>query len=207
MIHIYGTSHVSEDSMELINEKIEQHDPDIVALELDMTRLDALLNGYDSTEGSPVFLKLVKKFQDFIGEKTGVMPGEEMLYAYRKSIAEGREVALIDQDIRFTVDRLKEVSRKEKVRAVMESGLGFLVPGDSFDVSEIPDEQLIQELLDELEDRYPGLYRVLVVERNQVMAEYLRSLEEQEPDAEIVAFVGAAHRKDLVEMMEVEGGR
>lgn len=187
--------------MELINEKLEEHDPDIVALELDLTRLNALLNGETSTKGGPMFLKLVKKFQDFIGSKTGVMPGEEMLYAYRKAIAENREVALIDRDIQATVQRLEQVSRKEKFQAVAEAGVGFLLPG-RFDVSEIPGDEKIDQLLQELEHRYPGLYQVLVEERNQVMADYLQNLQEEEPDAEIVAFVGAAHRKALEERLE-----
>jgi pheromone shutdown protein TraB len=203
LIHVYGTSHVSGDSMEVINEKLEEHDPDIVALELDLGRLNALLNGKTSAQGGPVFLKLVKKFQDFIGSRTGVMPGEEMLYAYRKSIAENREVALIDQDIRATINRLETVSKKEKIRAMAEAGAAFLLPG-KFDASEIPEEEMIQKLLDEMEKRYPGLYRVFLEERNQVMADYLRNLQKEEPDAEIVAFVGAAHRKDLEDRLKVE---
>ncbi|MFB6147252.1 MAG: TraB/GumN family protein, partial [Candidatus Nanohaloarchaea archaeon] len=140
-------------------------------------------------------------FQDFIGSKTGVMPGEEMLYAYRKSVAENREVALIDRDIRATVDRLGDVSRKEKFRALLEAGIGLL-KGDEFEVSEIPEEELVDEILYELEQKFPGLHQVLVEERNQVMAGFLENLQEGEPDAEIVAFVGAAHRKEVQEMVE-----
>lgn len=203
MVYIYGTSHVSEDSFELIDEKIEEHDPDIVAVELDPVRLEALLTGKDRESGGPLFLRLVKKFQEYIGSKTGVMPGQEMLYAYRKSIAEGREVALIDQDIRITVNRIGKVRRKEKVRAVFDSVIGFFV-SEQFDISKIPEEEMINELLGELEKRYPGLYHVLVEERDHVMTEYLRQLERNDPDAEIVAFVGAAHRESIEELLEKE---
>lgn len=202
LIHVYGTSHVSEDSIELINEKLEQHDPDIVALELDMVRLNSLLNGNDRS-GGPIFLRLVKKFQEYIGTKTGVMPGEEMLYAYRKAVAEGQDVALIDQNIRTTIDRLDTVSRKEKVRALLEAGLGFFSE-QRFDVSKIPEEEIIDQLLKELEHKFPGLYRVFVEERNRVMAEYLKNLQREEPEAEIVAFVGAAHRKELEEILDTK---
>lgn len=199
-MHIYGTSHVSKESLELIEEKLEAHDPDIVALELDPIRLNALLTGDDTNDG-PLFLKLVKKFQESVGSKTGVMPGDEMLYAYRKSVEDGREVALIDQDIRITVDRLKHVSRKEKARAVIEAVGGLLMPG-RFDIHSIPEDQLINQLLEELEDRFPQLHRVLVEERNRVMADYLKSLKANNPDSEIVAFVGAGHRQKLEEMLE-----
>lgn len=200
MIHVYGTSHVSEESLDLIDEKLEEHNPDIVALELDLVRLNALL-GDETRNGGPVFLRLVKKFQDYIGSKTGVMPGEEMLYAYEKSMQEGREVALIDQDIRITIDRLKQAPRKEKVMAVLETLAGFLMPG-KFDIHSIPEEELIKQLLGELQKRFPCLYQVLVTERNHVMAEHLESLQEDDPEAEIVAFVGAAHRNSIRELLE-----
>ncbi len=204
MPHIYGTSHVSEESLKLIDRAIEEHDPDIVAIELDPLRLNSLVTG-EEYGGGPVFLKIVKKFQDYIGSKTGVMPGEEMLYAYEKSMQEDREVALIDQDIRITIERVKQVSRKEKVKAFAETVVGLLIPGAAkFDVSRIPDEEMIQELLQEVRERYPELYQVLVEERDRVMADYLQQLQEDEPDAEIVAFVGAAHKKSVEELLETE---
>ncbi|MFB6292163.1 MAG: TraB domain-containing protein [Candidatus Nanohaloarchaea archaeon] len=200
MIHVYGTSHVSEDSLELIDQKIDEHDPEIVALELDMLRLEALLRG-DRPSSGPVFLWLMKKFQDFVGSKTGVMPGDEMLHAFQRSMEENREVALIDQDIRITVDRLGDVSRKEKVKAAF-SLLGGLFLGGSFDLSSIPGEDQVETVLDEFRDEYPGLYSVLVADRDQVMAEALEQLESENPDADIVAFVGAGHERKLQERLQ-----
>ena len=118
MIYVYGTSHVSEQSLELVKEKIEEHDPEIVALELDFMRLNALLNGKRDSSG-PIFIKLIQKFQNSIGRKTGVMPGEEMLYGYKKAVEEDRDIALIDQDVRETIKKLKDVRRTEKVKAVI----------------------------------------------------------------------------------------
>jgi len=59
MIHVYGTSHVSHESLDLIQEKIEEHDPDTVALELDFMRLNALLND-ESQRGGPIFIRIIK---------------------------------------------------------------------------------------------------------------------------------------------------
>lgn len=199
LIHVYGTSHVSGESIELIDEKIEEHDPDVVALELDLTRLEALVNE-ETEKGGPLFIRLIRRFQESIGSKTGVMPGEEMLYAYHKALSEERDVILIDQDIQITVNRLMEIPRKEKFRAVLSIFLGFLT-GKGFDFSEIPDEKLIDRLLEELKDDFPSIYRVLVEERNMVMTESLRSVQEENPEEDIVAFVGAAHRKELEKML------
>lgn len=166
-------------------------------------RLQSLLNGKKRDSKGPVFLKIVKKFQDYIGSKTGVMPGEEMKYAYMKSMNGNREVYLIDQDIRVTVKRLGRIPRKEKVKAF--ASLLFAFFGSSkFDIYSIPEEDVIEKLLTELEHELPYLYNVLVEERNMIMARSLQKLQEENPEADIVAFVGAAHRKGMLQLLDTE---
>lgn len=201
MIHVYGTSHVSHESLDLIEEKIQEHDPDTVALELDLMRLNALMNDTETQRGGPIFIRLIKKFQDMIGSKTGVMPGEEMLYAYQTAVNEGRDVALIDQEITETIKKIKEVRRVEKARAISQLLLGLVYPG-GFDVSKIPEDSFIDELLEEFKFKFPELHGVLVEERNQHMIAALRKLQEQNPDQNIVAFVGAAHQKEIQEELD-----
>ncbi|MFB6192717.1 MAG: TraB domain-containing protein [Candidatus Nanohaloarchaea archaeon] len=197
MIHVYGTSHVSHESIEKIDSAIEDHDPDIVALELDPLRLQALKSGErDSKNDGSLFIRLLRRFQNRVGSKTGLMPGQEMLYAYHKALGEDRDVVLIDQDIRITMSELKKVRRKEKVKAGASLLAGLVLPG-SLDLSRIPDDRLVQQMSRELEDRYPGLYRVLLEDRNMMMTESLKHVQRDNPDSDIVAFVGAAHRKHL----------
>ena len=199
MIHVYGTSHVSHESIDRINEAIEKHDPEIVALELDPIRLQALKSGdQNSSEGGPLFIRLLRKFQNKIGSRTGLMPGQEMLYAYHKSLGEDRDVVLIDQDIRITMQKLKSVRRKEKVKAGLSLVAGFLIPG-GVDVSNIPDEKMIQQMSAEMKNSYPGLHSVLLDDRNAVMTDSLKQVQRNNPDSDVVAFVGAAHRKHLEE--------
>lgn len=200
MIYVYGTSHVSHESLELIKEKIDEHDPDTVALELDLMRLNALVNDSSQSSG-PMFVRIIKKFQDMVGSKTGVMPGEEMLYAYHTAVEDGRDVALIDQEITDTVEKLKQVRRPEKVKAVIHLVLGAFIPG-SFNVSDIPEEEFIDELLEEFRHKFPELHYVLVEDRNQHMVAALKQLKDEEPEKDIVAFVGAAHKKAIQEELD-----
>ena len=200
MIHVYGTSHVSHESLDLIKEKIEQHDPDTIALELDFMRLNALLND-ESRGGGPIFIRIIKKFQDMIGSKTGVMPGQEMLYAYQSAIDQGRDVALIDQEITDTITKIKSVRKVEKARAITQLIIGAVLPG-SFDVSEIPGEDFIEKLLEEFKFKFPELHYVLVEERNQHMIAALKQLQREEPNKDIVAFVGAAHQKEIQKQVD-----
>lgn len=200
MVSVYGTSHVSEESMELIDRAIDEHQPDIVALELDMPRLESLLNEESGKQGS-IFMKLLKKFQQRIGRKTGVMPGEEMLYAYQRCADDEMELALIDQDIRVTLGRLKRVPAKEKVKAAF-SLVFSIFASKKMDLSEIPEDETIDMLLEEAKDQYPEIYRVLVQERNLYMAKALKQLEEENPDKEVVAFVGAGHKEAIRALLD-----
>lgn len=200
MIHVYGTSHVSKQSIKLIEDKIDEKDPDIVALELDKLRLHSLLSDTERN-GGPLFLKLIKKFQDHIGSKTGVMPGEEMKYAYQKSVQDNREVYLIDQDIRLTMKKIQEIPRREKVKAGFSLISSFFI-GQRFNLSKIPEEEVIEQMIEQFKDQLPYLYEILLVERNYIMAESLRKIQMKNPDSTIVAFVGAAHKKGIEEQLQ-----
>ena len=199
MIYVYGTSHVSEESFDVIDDAVERHDPEVVALELDHLRLNSILSDEDQDSG-PVFARLIKYFQNRVGAKTGVMPGEEMEYAYDKAIEENRNIALVDQDIRVTIQRLKGVRRKEKVKAGISILVGFLGFGEKFDVSKIPDDEMISELVEEMQEQFPGLYRVLMDERNEFIVNALHRVDEQH-EGDVVAFLGAAHVEKVKEML------
>ena len=197
MIHIFGTSHVSQESLDLVEEKIEEINPEIVALELDVPRLNSLISDKDENRGGSLFVRVLQFFQQSIGKETGVMPGEEMLHAYRVAEKNDIEVALIDQDIRITFSKLKNVSFREKLKAGAQLLVGVIFPGNFEIAHEIPEEELIDQLLLEMEFKFPEMYDILVEQRNKHMIESLRKLE-KETDEDIVVFVGAAHRKAMV---------
>lgn len=205
MIRIYGTSHVSKDSLDVIEIAFE-NEPDIVALELDPPRLEALMFEGEGREDGSVFIQLLERFQKYIGGKTGLMPGEEMLYAYNRAIQENLDVALVDQDIRITVDRLKDVRRKEKVKAGFSVLAGVVLPvKEGFDIQRIPEEEKILEMVGQLQESFPGLYRVLMEERNIHIFESLARLQRDNPESDVAVFLGAAHRKPVAELLRGEG--
>lgn len=206
MIRIYGTSHVSKDSLDVIDHAFRS-DPDIIALELDPPRLEALMfDGQGRKEGS-VFIRLLERFQNYIGGKTGLMPGEEMLYAYNRGIQENLDIALVDQDVRITVQKLGEVRRKEKVKAAFSVLAGLVIPvgGKGFDIESIPEQDKISKLVEELEGSFPGIYRVLMEERNLHMARSISELKVENPGSDIAVFMGAAHREPVTELLRGEG--
>ena len=69
------------------------------------------------------------------------------------------------------------------------------------DLTKVPPAELVKKLLLVVKVRYPGIYRVLVEERNAVMARNLSRLREREPEARILAVVGAGHVEGITALL------
>ena len=70
-----------------------------------------------------------------------------------------------------------------------------------FDLRKVPDKKIIKKLIDKLKERYPNLYKVLIEERNKVIAHNLKKLMEQNPDKKILVILGAGHVDDVLELV------
>ena len=64
-------------------------------------------------------------------------------------------------------------------------------------MNKVPSNEIIKKMLDHVKKRYPNVYKVLVYERNLVMAKHLYSL--MGNYNHIVAVVGAGHGDDIIE--------
>ena len=92
-IFLVGTAHVSKESQILVKKVILETRPDILCIELDERRFDAItdpnrwqnLNIFDVIRKKQTFFLIAKLllagFQKKIGQKLGVRPGSEMLEA------------------------------------------------------------------------------------------------------------------------------
>lgn len=194
MIKIIGTSHVSQKSIEKIDEAFEEFDPDVVCLELDMGRLNALITGERESPDNLIY-SLLANFQKYIGSKTGVMPGEEMLHAYNRASNSGKEIYLIDRDIRETLQRLNAVRRKEKVKALMMLPLSIF--GAKFDYTEIPEAEMLDDMKEKFAEGFPEIYQAVLEERDIYMFKALEKVAEDNLGKDILVVVGAAHQKGL----------
>lgn len=200
MIDIRGTSHIAGEDLERIRREVEEKQPDVVALELDPARLDALLHDQQGGRPRNPFFLLMKAVQDLLGRRAGVAPGSDMLTALRAAESEGIDVALIDQDIGVTLERLKAVPLVEKIKFLGFLLLSpFLLRGLDIDLQQVPEQDIVDEMLLRLRIGFPGMYRVLVAERNETMAERLEMLERRY--GHVLAFVGAGHVEGVRERL------
>lgn len=220
---IIGTSHIAKQSLEEVENTITKQKPEIIALELDRRRFFALtheqkrkLKLTDITKiGFKGFLfNLIGAWiEEKLGKMVGVKPGSEMITAINQAKKLDLKIALIDQDIEITMKRLsKALTWKEKGRFVIDVIKSMIFKKSELkelgikeiDLTKVPPKALIKKLIKKVKQRYPNFYRVLVEERNQVMAKHLIQLMQQNPDKRILAIIGAGHEEEMLDLIKQE---
>ncbi|MDY6765693.1 MAG: TraB/GumN family protein [Halobacteria archaeon] len=210
-IVLVGTAHVSQKSVDEVRKTIEEENPDVVAVELDQRRYNAIkqkkpddLNPRDLLRGSAVFEILVywllSYIQNKLGEKFGVEPGADMVAAIES--AEDREipVALVDRDIRVTLQRFwAKMSLFEKFKFIgaLIAGLVGYGRGSTEDIhiDDITDADVVQIMMEEFREFSPRGAEALIDERDAYIASKLVSL--RSSGKKVVAVVGAGHKEGI----------
>ncbi len=215
MIYLIGTSHIAKESLEKVDKNISEKKPDLVAVELDLARLQGLMHKKKGKIRLPLFQKvivmLLQKMQDTLSKETGILPGQEMLDAVRHAKKAEARVALIDQRIDVTISKLmKAMGLKEKAKLMAYLIMGFLGIGASkmlpaekgIDLNKIPEDEFIEYAMEYMESIFPSIYKVLVSDRNWYMAHNLMKLSSSFDT--IIAVVGAGHVRGIKELLEKE---
>jgi len=212
-IIIVGTAHVSEKSIAEVNEVIEREKPDIVAVELDKPRFQALKGEEEVKEVNLKELLSGGKFYHFmlhwllayvqkkIGADTGVKPGAEMMAAIEQAEKSGAKIALIDRDIQVTLGRFwNRMSFFEKLKLFTSLvGASFGFGSEKIDIETVTNEDVVTQLIGELRKLAPSAAIVLIDERDAFMAKNLIDLANQ---GKVVAVVGAGHREGIQKYLD-----
>ena len=208
---IIGTAHVSQRSVDEVREVIDTVKPDVVCVELDKTRYDALTK--DSAfrdldvfkvvrEGRTLYLLAhlaLASYQRRIGASLGVKPGAELLAAVNAAKERDIPVELIDRDINITLKRTWSNLGLWK-RSMLLSSL--IVGWDDDDdakgepvtartVEDLKEPKALSEMLTELGKAVPQIKGPLIDERDQYLAS--KSIDAGAGKKKVVAVVGAAH--------------
>jgi len=140
-IHLVGTAHIWEQSVQEVRSVIEEVDPSVVAVELCARRFESLTDPekWDDTpltdlirdnKGYMLMAQVIlSTLQKELGAETGTAPGAEMLEAVRIAEERGAEVLLADRDITVTLKRAwSAMSSFERMGVVWDMMKGlFLV--------------------------------------------------------------------------------
>lgn len=208
-IILIGVGHILEKSVREVGEEIEREKPDVVAVELCESRYRALkgevgsISVRSALNTRSIFLIisqwLLARVQRKIGRDFGVEPGSEMLAAIRKAEEIGCEVALVDRDIRITIQRFwKKMKFPEKMKMIGSmvfalTGIGPKMKKNEKKIERITDDDIVSELLKELREFSPGAATALLDERDAYIAGRLLEIAKVSSDQKIVAVVGAGH--------------
>ena len=206
---IVGTSHIAESSLKEIEFVFNKENPDLIAVELDQQRLYALLSNQKPNYPLSMIKELGFKgylfalfgslIQQKLGDIVGIKPGSDMLRAVQLAKLNNKKIALIDRDVRITLARLsKAISWKEKFNFIIDFFTAPFSKKMKINLKTVPEKELIKKLLGLLKKRYPGIYRVLVEERNKLLALKLKTLLENYPDQKIMAVLGAGHEDEVL---------
>ncbi len=203
-IKLVGTAHVSQKSVDLVREVIENEKPDTVCVELCESRYQSVIQEdrwqnmdiVKVIKEKKVFLLLsnliLASFQKKIAAKLDIKPGAEMLEAIAVAKEVGAKIELADRDVRTTLARAwRAMSLWSKIRLFFQLILSM---GDADDISEKDIEELkksdmLESLIKDIGSEMPVLKEILIDERDKYIAEKIK----RASGKNIVAVVGAGH--------------
>jgi len=207
-IILVGTAHVSKESAIQVSQVIQDEQPDTVCVELCQSRYQAIRQKerWQDTDIIKVIKEkksflllsnlLLASFQKRIAKKLDIKPGEEMIKAVKSAEDIGAEVHLADRDIRTTLSRtwqLMGLWSKIKLLFQMLLSMGEVEEIKEEDIEKMKQEDVLETLLAEVGKSLPILKDILIDERDQYLAEKIRTA----PGQKIVAVVGAGHVKGI----------
>jgi pheromone shutdown-related protein TraB len=201
---LVGTAHVSRESARQVKSVIEEEKPDTVCVELCQSRFQAIQqkDRWQDTDIIKVIREkksflllsnlLLASFQKRIAKQFDVKPGEEMITAINTAESTGAQIHLADRDIRTTLSRTWRIMgfwSKIKLVFQLTLSLGQLDEIKEEDIEKMKQQDVLETLLAEVGKSLPALKSILIDERDQYLAEKIRTA----PGNKIVAVVGAGH--------------
>jgi pheromone shutdown protein TraB len=184
---------------------------DAIAVELDAERAAQVLaegptGPRGRSGGTPFFVRIWALLQRRLGEEMGGgIAGAEMRTAASVSKERSVPLFLIDDPIRETIQRLlRAMTFRERVSLLVGGLAGLVIP------VRLVERQLDQyseapgQFVDELRQRFPGITRVLLDDRNEHMADRLREIRGR-GFGRVAAVVGDAHVTGLADALRRRG--
>jgi pheromone shutdown-related protein TraB len=203
-ILLVGTAHVSKASVDLVEKMILEEKPDTVCVELCQSRYQSVMQKDQWREMDIIKVIREKKsfmllaslmlaaFQKKIGEKLGVRPGQEMITAIETAKAQDAGICLADRDISVTLSRAwRHMSFWSRIKMLFQLllSMGGVDDIEEKDIEQMKETDMLESVLAEVEKSHPELRRILIDERDQYLAQKIRTA----TGPKIVAVVGAGH--------------
>lgn len=202
-ITIIGTAHISNDSVEEVEQALLEIQPDTVAIELDDERYKSMTetknwNDMDVVDiikkkkvGFLLAQMILSSYQRKIAQNLNQNVGQEMSVAIQYSKENQTKLLMIDRNIQTTLLRIwHNLGWFEKIKMLTEL-LSSLFENDvkEEDIEALKQGDMLQSALAEVSKQFPKIAESLIFERDRIMAYKLAHASGHK----IVAVVGAAH--------------
>lgn len=219
-IILVGTSHISKNSILEIKDVTKKYKPDVIGIELDTRRFKSLMSetkeekkvsNYKKIKELGTFGFLFAQVAGFVQKKVGgkidVEPGVDMKGAYEVAREHKIPTALIDLDIKITLNKLSKISFFKKI-GLISSILFKSFKKEykellNFDLKNVPEDEVVIKMIEILKKETPVLYKVLIEDRNKYMVKRLMELRTNH-SGYIVAVVGAGHVEGMSKLLKKE---
>ena len=188
---LIGTAHVI-DLESPLERYIKEFNPSAVALELDRERWLALSSN-KKRSGGPIFVRLLARLQEYLGETFGSSPGSEMLAAAKIARSIGADVNLIDNPILPTLKEAWRTMPWNEFWSLISDSLVSFVGGGDINLNQSMVTGDFTRELDEFSVKYPSIKFQLIDRRDSYMAINLVKLFRGKNYDKIVAIVGEGH--------------
>ena len=201
---LIGTAHVSQKSVEDVRALIAEVKPDVVCLELDEARYEALtdpsrwrkLDIFQVIRQGKTLMLLanlaIGAYQRRIGKELGVMPGAELLAGHEMAQQVGARVELVDRNIQTTLRRVWARIPWWRKMAVLGAIMESLISREEIsaqDIENLKKEGHLGDMMSEFARVLPEVTEPLIDERDRYMASRIDEVQGER----VVAVVGAAH--------------
>ena len=218
---VVGTAHFSKESVEDVRRTIQQIRPHVVVLELCAARKVLLTYSEDQIRQQASSLtwqkvrRIIKRDGLVVGitqavflkvsanlmEKLGVAPGGEFRAGYEEGVKMQSAVVLGDRLVDITFKRaLRSLSFWQRIKFVYLLASSLLTEPDITpeEIERMKNRDMVSLLIGELASELPGLSRVFVDERDQILANSLMKaancvVEPYGPPIRVVGVVGMGH--------------
>lgn len=207
---LIGTAHVSKLSAQQVKDVIDREQPDTVAVELDKQRFEAITNG-NRWEEMDIF-KIIKEkkaslllmnlaissFQNRMAKQFDVKPGAEMIQGIESAKETGAKLVLADRNIQTTFSRIWGNLGPGGKAQLLTSVVASIFSRDDIseeEMEKMKSQDTLNAVLAEFTEAFPRLKTPLIDERDQYLAEKIRTA----PGKKVVAVLGAAHVPGITE--------
>lgn len=203
-IYLVKTAHVSKNSVEDVNECLNEIKPDSVCIELDEQRYKKmsdpdkwrdtdLVKVIKEKQASFLLVNtILASFQRRMAKSMDSNSGAEMLAGINYAKENNVNLVLADRSIKTTFSRIWDMLQgKEKVNLL--SGIITSIFEDEEiseeDIAKLKEADALEAALLEIGKEFPTVKKVLVDERDQYLTHKIRTAK----GTKIVAIIGAAH--------------